>query len=90
MFLVGISWHIKFANIIKISALLVSMSVAVEKEEKGLNFEKNMFRQAKAFVISALGEFAEICQTKQVIYQQKLLKLSNEMQKWIAIVLCFR
>ncbi|KAG6513449.1 hypothetical protein ZIOFF_023779 [Zingiber officinale] len=42
------------------------LSLAVRKEEKKLSYENSMFRQAKALVISTLGEFAEICQTKQV------------------------
>ncbi|XP_042381869.1 probable receptor-like serine/threonine-protein kinase At5g57670 isoform X2 [Zingiber officinale] len=56
---------------------IVALHVLVGKEEKGMSFEKSMFRQAKAFVISALGEFAEMCQTKQVRLEAKVRASSS-------------
>lgn len=43
------------------------MLLLVGKEESRLKYDMNRFRRAKAFVISMLGEFSEICQTKQVV-----------------------
>ncbi|WOL18318.1 hypothetical protein Cni_G27112 [Canna indica] len=51
---------------------ILALHVLVEKEEKRLNSERSRLRQAKAFVISVLGEFAEICQTKQVKLEAKV------------------
>ncbi|KAF8400385.1 hypothetical protein HHK36_013683 [Tetracentron sinense] len=49
---------------------VIALHVLVEKGEKkqleSITIDKTRFRRAKAFVIFVLGDFAEICQEKQV------------------------
>ncbi|KAF6149061.1 hypothetical protein GIB67_018639 [Kingdonia uniflora] len=69
-----LSWAIRIAA--RPNDTVVALHVLVQKElskKRGsTNCDNNKFRQAKAFVISALGEFAEICQSKEVNLEAKV------------------
>ncbi|KAG1326943.1 putative receptor-like serine/threonine-protein kinase [Cocos nucifera] len=56
---------------------IVALHVLVGKGEKKMNSDKTGLRQAKAFVISKLGEFSEICETKQVKLEAKVRSSSS-------------
>lgn len=56
---------------------IVALHVLVGKGEKKINSDRTRLRQAKAFVISMLGEFAEICETKQVKLEAKVRSSSS-------------
>ncbi|CAD5193152.1 unnamed protein product [Musa acuminata subsp. malaccensis] len=51
---------------------VVALHVLADKEGNRVSSERSRLRQAKASVISALGEFAETCQTKQVTLEAKV------------------
>ncbi|XP_010913624.1 probable receptor-like serine/threonine-protein kinase At5g57670 isoform X2 [Elaeis guineensis] len=56
---------------------IVALHVLVGKGEKKINSDMTRLRQAKAFVISMLGEFTEICETKQVKLEAKVRSSSS-------------
>ncbi|XP_008782089.1 probable receptor-like serine/threonine-protein kinase At5g57670 [Phoenix dactylifera] len=56
---------------------IVAFHVLVGKGEKKINSDKTRLRQAKNFVISMLGEFVDICETKQVTLEAKVRSSSS-------------
>ncbi|OVA09436.1 Protein kinase domain [Macleaya cordata] len=69
-----LSWAIGFAA--RPSDTVVALHVLVSKDSskkvESKKFDRTKFRLAKAFVISLLGEFTEICQSKQVNLEAKV------------------
>ncbi|XP_010928966.1 probable receptor-like serine/threonine-protein kinase At5g57670 [Elaeis guineensis] len=70
-----LSWAI--GNAAHPNDTIIALHVLVGKGEKKINSDKTRFRQAKAFVISLLGEFTDICQTKQVNLEAKVRSSSS-------------
>ncbi|XP_073004211.1 probable receptor-like serine/threonine-protein kinase At5g57670 [Typha latifolia] len=56
---------------------VVALHVLVGKDRKKINSEKTRLRQAKAFVISMLGEFVEASERKQVKLEAKVRTSSS-------------
>ncbi|XP_008789732.2 probable receptor-like serine/threonine-protein kinase At5g57670 [Phoenix dactylifera] len=70
-----LSWAI--GNAAHPNDTIVALHVLVGKGEKKISSDKTTFRQAKAFVISLLGEFTDICQIKQVKLEAKVRSSSS-------------
>lgn len=58
---------------------MFALTVGKEKKNEVVKKKQSKFRQAKAYVISVLGEFAKTCQSKQVrtVYMSIFKNLLN-------------
>ncbi|XP_064939627.1 probable receptor-like serine/threonine-protein kinase At5g57670 isoform X3 [Musa acuminata AAA Group] len=70
-----LSWAVTVAA--RPNDTVIALHVLVRKAEKRLKSERSSLRQAQASVISAVGEFAGVCQTKRVTLEAKVRTCSS-------------
>ncbi|CAL9078386.1 unnamed protein product [Musa textilis] len=70
-----LSWAVTVAA--RPNDTVIALHVLVRKAEKRLKSERSRLRQAQASVISAAGDFAGVCQTKQVKLEAKVRTCSS-------------
>ncbi|KAJ8459443.1 hypothetical protein OPV22_032369 [Ensete ventricosum] len=70
-----LSWAVTVAA--RPNDTVIALHVLVRKAEKRLKSERSSLRQAQASVISAVGEFVGVCQTKQVKLEAKVRTCSS-------------
>ncbi|THU47839.1 hypothetical protein C4D60_Mb09t19870 [Musa balbisiana] len=70
-----LSWAVTVAA--RPNDTVIALHVLVRKAEKRLKSERSSLRQAQASVISAVGEFAGVCETKQVKLEAKVRTCSS-------------
>ncbi|KAL5699317.1 hypothetical protein ACHQM5_030238 [Ranunculus cassubicifolius] len=73
-----LSWAIGLAA--RPNDTIVALHIIGQESSRKLEstkYSKTRFRQAKAFVISMLGEFAEVCQSKQVNLEARVTSSSS-------------